>query len=109
MGTTMSHRFYISRPSIPSGGDTCDKSVADHDSYVEVSTVSVRHELSCKEEEERRLAEARRKGTISSTCMDCSKPIAEERLRVLPGARRCVICESAHESFGPRQRRVGYV
>ena len=109
MGTTMSHRFYISRPSIPSGGDTCDKSVADHDSYVEVRTVLVRRELSRKEEEERFLAEARRKGTIPSTCMDCSKPIEEVRLRSLPGARRCIRCESAREPVGPMQRRIGYV
>src|SRR3989344_7338276 len=105
----MSHRFHISRPSIPSGGDTCDKSVADHDSYVEVSTVLVRRELSRKEAEEGLLAEARRKGTIPSTCMDCSKPIEEVRLRSLPGARRCIRCESAREPVGPMQRRIGYV
>src|SRR3989344_2487102 len=109
VGTGIPHHIHMPKSSVPSGGDTCDRSVADHDSCVEVRTVLVRRELSRKEEEERFLAEARRKGTIPSTCMDCSKPIEEVRLRSLPGARRCIRCESAREPVGPMQRRIGYV
>lgn len=40
-----------------------------------------------------------RAGTYGA-CLDCGEPIAEERLRVYPTAKRCLNCQDAYERLG---------
>jgi phage/conjugal plasmid C-4 type zinc finger TraR family protein len=50
---------------------------------------------------DRVLADRRRmdaKGAVD--CIDCGDEIPKARRRVVPGARRCVQCQSAHERAG---------
>jgi RNA polymerase-binding transcription factor DksA len=35
---------------------------------------------------------------VHCICIDCEKPIPEERLEVVPGAIRCLVCQEIHES-----------
>jgi len=46
-----------------------------------------------------------KKGGASETsggiCEDCGDPIPEARLRAMPGATRCVACQTMHENWRP--------
>jgi RNA polymerase-binding transcription factor DksA len=58
------------------------------------------------EEEERRIAEARRAladGTYG-VCLDCRQPIPADRLRAMPEAVRCLDCQRHFE--GTHRQRV---
>jgi DnaK suppressor protein len=60
------------------------------------------------EEEERRIAEARRAladGTYG-VCVGCHRPIPAERLRAVPEAVRCLNCQRLFEGRHRQQTRV---
>lgn len=38
-------------------------------------------------------------------CDDCGEPIAEERLKLIPGAIQCVVCRAAEEKQGAKSSR----
>ena len=42
-------------------------------------------------------------GTMNGACVDCGRPIGEERLAAIPSAARCVTCQAAWEQ-GPGRR-----
>ncbi|MEX0919325.1 MAG: TraR/DksA C4-type zinc finger protein [Parcubacteria group bacterium] len=54
-----------------------------------------------KEAEEAKVAQARQRGVLPTTCGECGCSISEARLKALPGAIRCTDCESVFE----RERR----
>lgn len=64
-------------------------------------------ELVVLDEEERRIAEARRALSDGSygTCRDCGRPIPAERLEAAPDAVRCLNCQRHLE--GHHRQRTG--
>lgn len=59
------------------------------------------------EEEERRIAEARRALADGSygTCLNCHRPIPPERLRAVPEAVRCLNCQRLFEGLHRQHTR----
>lgn len=80
-----------------------DEGTETHEQEVEASTEVY------LEEEERRIAEARRAlaaGTYG-TCADCGRPIPAARLDAVPEAIRCIDCQRRLEG-GHRQAHGGH-
>ena len=42
----------------------------------------------------------RRGGESLTECADCGEPIPEARRQAVPGVRRCVACQEAHDGEG---------
>lgn len=59
-----------------------------------------------RERDDLRLGLARARGLLGADCEDCGDPIAECRLRALPGARRCYACQGAAERGVGRADRL---
>ncbi|CAP44754.1 hypothetical protein predicted by Glimmer/Critica [Bordetella petrii] len=45
------------------------------------------------------------RGSADGNCLDCGDAIAPARLAVLPGAARCMDCQTAHEKQQTRHAR----
>ena len=97
------HRLVIDEAA--QSGDFGDIAARSHDHHVAARVGAIYSQLLRKEGEETPLAVARRNGTADSKCRECEEEISPTRLKALPGAVRCIDCETRREEAARRHHR----
>jgi DnaK suppressor protein len=101
--TVLQRRFRLDPVQERAGQDEPERAESDIQEHVDVALTQMKGDTLQRVRE----ALARLDAGEYGRCVECDAEIAHSRLRALPFAIRCTICEDLHERANARQRPFG--